>query len=95
MKLKKFKIILLLVVLMMGLSITGWTISTHYDLTSINGELQKKLTNDSQIGNSLSGEFSDNSPVLFLISIGLIGLVGVRRQIKKIGNSSRVRRFRV
>jgi hypothetical protein len=83
MKLKKFKIILILVVLMTGLSITGWTISTHYDLTSINGELQKELTNDSQIGNTISGEFSKNRPILFLISIGLIGLVGVRRQTKK------------
>jgi hypothetical protein len=84
MKLKKFKIILILVVLMAGLSITGWTISTQYDHTSINGELHKELKNDSQIGNTISGEFSKNSPILFLISIGLIGLVGVRRQTKKM-----------
>jgi len=84
MKLKKFKIIFLLVVLMTGLSITGWTISTHYDHTSINGDLQKELKNDSQVGGTISGEFSNNSPVLFLISTGLIGLVGVRRQTKKI-----------
>ena len=83
MKLKKFKLVFLLVVLMTGLSIAGWTISTQYDHTSINGELQKELANDSQIGNTISGEFSNNSPILFLISTGLIGLVGVRRQTKK------------
>jgi len=84
MKLKKFKLVFLLVVLMTGLSITGWSISTHYDRTSINGELQKELKNGSQIGNIISGEFSNDSPILLLISTGLIGLLGVRRQRKKI-----------
>jgi len=84
MRLKKYKLIFLLVILMTGLSITGWSISTHYDHTYINGELQKELKNDSQIGNAISGEFSKNSPILFLIAIGLIGLVGVRRQRKKL-----------
>ncbi len=84
MRLKKYRLIFLLVVLMMGLSITGWSISTHYDHTFINGEFQKELKNDSQIGNTISGEFSKNSPILFLISTGLFGLVGVHRQRKKI-----------
>ncbi len=86
MKLKKYKLIFLLVVLMTGLSITGWTISTHYDHTYINGELQKELKNDSQTGNTLAGDIRNNSPILFLISTGLIGLVGVRRQTKKPGS---------
>jgi len=90
MRLKKFKLIFLLVVLMAGLSITGWAISSHYDHTFINGESQKELKNDSQTGNTISGEFSNNSPVLFLILTGLIGLVGVRRQTKKIGRGSKV-----
>ena len=84
MKLKKYKLIFLLVVLMTGLSITGWSISTHYDHTFINGELQKGLKNDSRIGNTISEEFSKNSPILFLISTGLIGLVGVRRHRNKL-----------
>ena len=84
MRLKKYRLIFLLVVLMTGLSITGWSISTHYDHTFINGQLQKELKNDRQIGNAISGEFSKNSPILFLISTGLIGLVGVRRHRKKI-----------
>jgi len=88
MRLKKYRLIFLLVVLMTGLSITGWSISSHYDHTFINSELQKELKNDSQIGNTISGEFSKNSPILFLISTGLIGLVGVRRHKKKLGNSS-------
>jgi len=70
---------------MTGLSITGWSISTHYDQTLIHGELQKELKNDSLIGNAISREFSNNSPILFLISTGLIGLVGVRRHRKKWG----------
>ena len=84
MKHKKYRLIILLVVLMTGLSITGWSISTHYNHAFINGQLQKELKNDRQIGNAISGEFSKNSPILFLIAIGLIGLVGVRRHRKKI-----------
>ena len=85
MRLKKYKLIFILVVLITGLSITGWSISTQYDQTLINGELQKELKNDSLIGNAISGEFSKNSPILFLISTGLVGLVGVRRHRKKLG----------
>ena len=84
MRLKKYRLIFLLVVLMTGLSITGWSISSHYDFTFINGEFQKELKNDSQIGNTIWGDFSKNSPILFLISTGLIGLLGVRRHRKKL-----------
>jgi hypothetical protein len=85
MRLKKYKLIFILVILMMGLSITGWSISTHYDQTLLDGELQKELKNDSLIDNAISGKFSNNSPILFLISTGLIGLVSVRRHRKKMG----------
>ena len=83
-RLKKYKLIFILVILMMGLSITGWSISTHYDQTLLHGELQKELKNDSLNGSAISGEFSNNSPILFLISTGLIGLVSVRRHRKKM-----------
>ena len=89
MKAKKYRLIFILVVLIMGLSITGWSISTKYDHTYINGELQRELEQDTDTGNAISGEFSKGSPILFLISAGLIGLLGVRRQTKKIGNRSR------
>ena len=85
MKLKKQKIIFILVVLMTGLSITGWSISTQFDQTIINSELQTELKNDGQIGNVISGKFANNSPILLLISTGLIGLVGVRRHRKNMG----------
>lgn len=85
MRLKKYRLIFLIVILMTGLSITGWAISSHYDHTFTTGEFQKELQSDSQIGNTISGEFSKNSPILFLISTGLIGLVGVRRHRKKMG----------
>jgi hypothetical protein len=86
MRLKKYRLIFLLVVLMAGLSITGWSISSHYDHTFINAEFQKELKNNSQIGNTTWGDFSKNSPILFLISTGLIGLLGVRRHRKTLEN---------
>jgi hypothetical protein len=86
MRIKKIRLISILVVLMMGLSITGWAISTHYDHTFITAEIQKELENDRQISNAISAEFSKNSPILFLISTGLIGLLGVRRQKNRIGS---------
>jgi hypothetical protein len=91
MKLKKYRFIFILVILMMGLSITGWSISTHFDHTLINSELQKEMKNDSQIDNTVLREFSNNVPILSLISTGLIGLLGIRRQTKKIDNSSPAR----
>ena len=85
MRRKKYRLIFILVVFMAGLSIAGWSISTHSDQTLIHGELQKDLKNDSLISNTISENFSINSPILFLISTGLIGLVGVRRHRKKMG----------
>ena len=84
-KLKKYKLIFILTVLMTGLSITAWSISTQFDQTIINSELQTELKNDGQIGNVISGKFANNSPILLLISTGLIGLVGVRRHRKNMG----------
>ena len=85
MKLKKYRLIFTLVVLVTGLSITGWAISSHYDHTFTAAEFQKEMQNDDQIGNPISGKFANNSPILFLISTGLIGLVGVRRHRKNMG----------
>ena len=84
MKLNKYRFIILLVALMMGLSVTGWSISAHYDHKTINSELQKETKNDNQIGNTLAREFSNSVPILTLISTGLIGLLGIRRQTKKL-----------
>jgi hypothetical protein len=84
MKLKKYRLIFILVILMMGMSITGWSISIHYDHTIKSDEIQNELTNDSQTDNTLSSKISNNSPILFLISTGLVGLVGVRRHRNKM-----------
>jgi len=83
MKLKKYKLIFVLVVFMTGLSLTGWTISTHYDHTYISGELQNEQENDRLTGKTISGLLSKNRPILLLTTTGLIGLFGVRRQRKK------------
>ena len=86
MRLKKIKIIVLLIFLVTGLSITGWSISTHYDMTFKNAESQKELQENSQAGNIMPKASSSSKPILFLISTGLIGLVGVRRQRKTQAN---------
>ena len=86
MRLKKYKLIVLVVLLITGLSITGWAISNHYDITLKTPEIQKGLNNNNQSGEDVQAEFRKNKPVLFLISIGLIGLVGIRRQRKKLDN---------
>ena len=91
MKLNKYRFIFLLVVLMMGLSITGWSISAHYDHTFIHNELQKEMKNESRICNTVLREFGNNVPTLSLISAGLIGFLGIRRKTKKIDNSSLIR----
>jgi hypothetical protein len=67
----------------MVMSLAGWSISIHYDQIIINDGIQKELKNVSQTGSTIS-KFSKNSPILFLISTGLIGLVGVRRHNNKI-----------
>jgi hypothetical protein len=79
MRLNKSKMILLLVVLMTGMSITGWSISTHYDQDFINGKVQEEMKNDEQSGSNISGVFTNNNTILILVSTGLVGLVGVRR----------------
>ena len=91
MKLNNYRLFFLLVVLMMSLSVTGWSISAHYDHTFIKSELQNETKNESQIGNTVGREFSNNIPILALISTGLIGLLGIRRQTKNIDNSSPAR----
>ena len=95
MKLKKYRLIPLLVVLIMGLSITGWSISTHYDDTFTTAEFQEQLKNDSQVGNPISGGFRNSGLILYLISTGLIGLLGARRQRKKMDELPRRRADRV
>ena len=84
MKLKKYRLILLLVILMMGMSITGWSISTNYENSHTNHDIQVELKNKGLTANTISGDFSNNRPILFLISTGLIGLVGVRRRRNNI-----------
>lgn len=86
MRFKKFKIIILLVFLITGLSITGWSISTHYNITLETAEVQKELQNESQNEALQQAESNSIKPILFLISTGLIGLVGVRRQRKVPGS---------
>ena len=83
MRQKKYRLIFILVVFMTGLSITGWSISTHYNHTYTNGELQNEQKNDRLTGKTISGLLSKNRPILLLTTTGLIGLFGVRRQRKK------------
>ncbi len=79
----KYRLIFILIVLITGLFITGWSVSTHHDHITLNNELRTELKKDINIDNAKSRAFSNNGRVLFLFSTGLIGLLGVRRRRKR------------
>ena len=66
---------------MTGLSITGWAISSYYEISTNTADLPEELINNTQAADA-PVRVIPNSTILFLISTGLIGLVSVRRQRK-------------
>ena len=85
MKINKFNIIILVVILMTGLSITGWAISSYYEISTNTVDLPEELI-DNMLTADTPVRVIPNSTILFLISTGLIGLVSVRRQRKVFGS---------
>jgi uncharacterized membrane protein len=90
-KIKKYKFILVAVFLMTGVSITGWTITFHYNHTAKSIESQIAPKNDSQPANIAPAAINHSSTILMLVCIGLIGFVGIRRQGKKVENLADVK----
>ena len=81
-KLKKFKFFILSVLLITGVSISGWALASHYDNKEKSVGSQKELKNDIQAANVTPLKLDQNNIILVLVSVGLIGIFGVRRQSK-------------
>lgn len=83
-KFNKLTVIMLGAFLITGISITGWAITFHYDKTGIANESQKKPKIETLVPNLMPVETSHRNTILSLVFIGLIGLIGIRRQGKKL-----------
>jgi uncharacterized membrane protein len=90
-KINKYKFILVAVFLMTGVSITGWTITFHYNHTAKSIESQIAPKNDSQPANIVPAAINQSNTILLLVCIGLIGFIGIRRQGKKVENLAEVK----
>ena len=80
-KLKRYKFIVLPVLVMTGVSITGWTLTFNY-LNFEKNATSQELKNHGQVTNAKSLTLDHNTITLVLVCTGLIGFVGVRRQSK-------------
>ena len=83
-KLYKLKFIILGVFLITGVSMMGWAITFHYDKTGIANESQKEPKNETLVPNIMPLETSHRKTILSLVFTGFIGLIGIRRQGKKL-----------
>jgi hypothetical protein len=90
-KVNKYKFIIVAVFLMTGVSITGWAITFHYNHGAKSAESQIALKNDSLPANIVPAAINPSNTILMLVCIGLIGVVGVRRQGKKVENLAEVK----
>jgi len=90
-KLKKYRFFTLAVFLMAGMSITGWAITFHYNHTEKSAESQKAPNNDSRPQNIVPPAINLSNTILVLVCTGLIGLIGVRRQGKKLDNLAKTK----
>ena len=86
MKLKKYKFIILSVFLVAGMSIAGWAFAFHYDDKTKSAESLKELKKDIQVAKIMPLALDQNNIILVLVSIGLVGFFGVRRQSKKLAD---------
>jgi hypothetical protein len=85
-KFKKYIVISLIVLLMAGVSFTGWTITTAKSVHS-----QQTLNNESQSANMVPRAPNHSNTILLLVGTGLVGLIGIRRQGKALESSAKVK----
>lgn len=90
-KVNKYKFIIVAVLLMTGVSITGWAITFHVNHTAKSAESQIAPKNDSQPTNIVPRAINQSNTILMLVCIGLIGFIGIRRQGKKVENLAEVK----
>ena len=82
----KYNFIILPALLITGVLIAGWSLASHYDDRVKSADSQKEWKNGSQADTVKPSALDQNNIILALVSIGLIGFVGVRRQSKKLEN---------
>ena len=83
---KKYNFIILPALLITGMLVAGWALASHYDDRVKSADSLKELNNGSQVVTVKPLALDQNKIILVLVSIGLIGFVGVRRQSTKLGN---------
>lgn len=79
-KLQQYKYIILTIFLMTGVSVAGWAFASHYENQAKGVEPQKELNNDPQSTNVVPSTIDHSKIILLLVSTGLVGFFGVRRQ---------------
>jgi hypothetical protein len=79
-KLQQYKYIILAIFLLTGVSIAGWAFASHYDNRAKVVGPQKELNNDLQATNIVPSTLDHSKIILLLVSTGLVGFFGVRRQ---------------
>ena len=79
-RLQQYKYIILTIFLVTGVSIAGWAFAFHYDNQAKGVGPQKELNNDLQATNVLPSTLDHSKIILLLVSTGLVGFFGVRRQ---------------
>ena len=83
-KFNKLTVIMLGAFLITGVSIMGWAITFHYDNTGIANESQEEPRIETLVLNIMPVETNHRKTILSLVFTGLIGLIGIRRQGKKL-----------
>ena len=89
--LKKYKFIILSVCIVAGVSITGWALAFYNYKNTTGADSQEELKIDTQAARVKASAPDHNTLILVLVCAGLIGLFGVRRQIKTLEPLVRVR----
>jgi hypothetical protein len=83
---KKYNFIILPVLLIIGMLLAGWALASHYDDRLKSADSQKEWKSVSQAVTVKPSALDQNNIILALVSIGLIGFVGIRRQRKNLQN---------
>ena len=83
---KNYKFIILSVLVMTGVSTTGWVLAFNYENFEKTANSQIELKNHGQVTNAKLLALDYNNIILVLVGTGLIGFFGIRRQRKTSEN---------
>jgi hypothetical protein len=79
-KLQQYKFIILAIFLMTGVSVAGWAFASHYDNQMKKAGSQNEFKNETLPTNVVPSTLDHSKIILLLVSTGLVGFFGVRRQ---------------